>query len=42
MIQDRIVAGIRNGAVAQKLQAESELALERPIQMARHSEMLKS
>ena len=42
MIQDRIVAGIRDGAVVERLQTDPELTLEKAIQMTRQSEMLKS
>ena len=42
MIRDRIVAGIRDGAVAERLQTDPELTLEKAIQMTRQSEMLKS
>ena len=42
MIRDRIVAGIRDRAVAERLQMDSELTLEKAIQMTRESEMLKS
>ena len=42
MIRDRIVAGIRDGAAAERLQTDPELTLEKAIQMTRQSEMLKS
>ena len=42
MIRDRIVAGIHDGAVAEKLQVDPDLILERAIQITRQSEMVKS
>ena len=42
MIRDQIVAGIRDAAVAKRLQTDPELTLEKVIQMTRQSEMLKS
>ena len=42
MIRDRIMAGIRDGAVVERLQMDPELTLEKAIQMTRESEMLKS
>ena len=42
MIIDRIVAGIRDGAVAENLQVDPELTLEKAIQITRLSKMVKS
>ena len=42
IIRDRIVAGIQDGAVAERLQTDPELTLEKAIQMTRQSKMLKS
>ena len=42
MIRDRIVAGIRDGAMAVKLQVDPDLTLERAIQITRQSKMVKS
>ena len=41
MIRDRIVTGIRDRAVAERLQMDPELTLEKAIQMTRESGMLK-
>ena len=41
MIRDRIVTGIRDRAVAERLQMDPKLTLEKAIQMTRESEMLK-
>lgn len=40
-IRDRLVIGIADGEVSQKLQLEPELTLEKAIQMARQSELVK-
>lgn len=40
--KDRIVIGIRDKQVSQKLQMKSELTLHTAIEMARHCELIKS
>lgn len=41
-IRDRIVIGIADGEVSQKLQLEPDLTLEKAISIARHSELVKT
>ena len=41
MIRDRIVVGIRDNAVAERLQIDPELTLDKAISIARQGEMLK-
>ena len=41
MIRDRIVIGIRDNAVAERLQIDPELTLDKAISIARQSETLK-
>ena len=42
MICDRIIVGIRNNLVAERLQLDPELTLEKTIQVTRQNEALKS
>ena len=42
MIRDRIMEGIRDGAIVEKLQVDPELTLEKAIQITRQSKMVKS
>ncbi|UYV66848.1 hypothetical protein LAZ67_4003074, partial [Cordylochernes scorpioides] len=42
MIRDRLVVGVKNLNLSEKLQLESELALEKPIQIVRQSESVKN
>lgn len=41
-IRDRIVIGIRDKQVSQKLQMKSDLTLQTAIEMARHCELIKT
>ena len=41
MIQDRIVVGLRDSALSEKLQLESELTLEKAITLARNRESIR-
>ena len=41
MIYDRIVVGIRDNAIAERLQIDPELTLDKAISIARQSETLK-
>ena len=41
MIRDRIVVGLRDGKLAEKLLLDSELTLEKPVNQARQSETIK-
>ena len=42
MIRDRIVVGLRDASVAQKLQMDHELTLDRAVSLARQSEAVKT
>ena len=42
MIRDRIVVGLRDASVAQKLQMDPELILDKAVTLARQSEAVKT
>ena len=41
MIRDRIVVGLQDGKLAEKLQLDSELTLEKAVNQAQQSEAVK-
>ena len=41
MVRDRIVVGIKDSKLSEKLQMDNELTLEKPISLARNSESVK-